>query len=217
MTSVTVWSIRLLAQRFALLGLLLLAVVCPLDSEAQQTDSAKVVMAVEKQLMRYPESTLCDIYKSFFQDEYGPGHLIADSATAAERLRSEIDQMSGSQCPLYELTGSSGNFYRVSLEVITEGYITFEAFLSAFLRSAELALNPEVGAWSKRWEQIERLIFPYAQRIHSYEQCRETIALMLSQNRYVMGHSKPYNQRYHPHYRLIHRLIFEKELLPLLR
>ncbi len=217
MISETEWSISAAVRGVALFLLVLAASICSFAASAQEIDSAKVAKAVGEQLNRYPESTLCDIYKSFFQDEYGPGHLIADSATAAGRLQEEIDRMTESRCPLYEITGSSGNFYRVSLETITKGYVSFEVFLSAFLRSASLAGQPKVEDWQKRWNEIERLISPYTEKIHDYGQCKETIARMLSQNRYVMGHSERYNRSYQPHYRLIHRSIFEKDLLPLIK
>ena len=40
-------------------------------------------------LDRYPLSTLADLYKSFFQDEFGPGHLLADEAGALSYLDRE--------------------------------------------------------------------------------------------------------------------------------
>lgn len=32
--------------------------------------------AVERQITMYPNSTLRDIYKNFFQDRFGPGHIM---------------------------------------------------------------------------------------------------------------------------------------------
>lgn len=39
---------------------------------------------------------------------------------------------------------------------------------------------------------------------------------ILDQGKYASHHSIAYNEAYHPHYRLIEKTIFEKELLPLI-
>ena len=45
--------------------------------------------AVTRQMAAYPQSTLKDLYKNFFQDRFGPGHIIADTA-AGSYLRWEL-------------------------------------------------------------------------------------------------------------------------------
>ena len=47
----------------------------------------KVIEAVEAQLKLYPESRLQDIYKNFYQDMFGPGHMIPDTTAAGNYLR----------------------------------------------------------------------------------------------------------------------------------
>lgn len=46
--------------------------------------------AVARQMEDYPESRVQDIYKSFCQDNLGPGHLIPDSQSARNYLESEL-------------------------------------------------------------------------------------------------------------------------------
>ena len=36
----------------------------------------RVVTCVRWQMDNYPESRLIDLYKNFFQDKFGPGHMI---------------------------------------------------------------------------------------------------------------------------------------------
>ena len=43
-----------------------------------------------KLLQRYPESTLIDIYKYFFQGRFGPEHLISDSLLTLNFLKDEL-------------------------------------------------------------------------------------------------------------------------------
>jgi len=36
----------------------------------------------------------------------------------------------------------------------------------------------------------------------------------LSEGKYVVHHSRKFNQHYHPHYRIIRRDLFEEKILP---
>ena len=47
--------------------------------------------AISSQLDQYPESRVQDIYKSFCQDNLGPGHLIPYSEAARSYLMSELE------------------------------------------------------------------------------------------------------------------------------
>ena len=62
---------------------MLLAVVLVASAQEHCTLQERVASAVERMLADYPQSTLQDIYKSFFQDRFGPGHIVPDSAKAA--------------------------------------------------------------------------------------------------------------------------------------
>jgi hypothetical protein len=75
--------------------LLLLLMACSVTACKQQTtiNTTAVQAAVTKQLQKYPKSTLKDIYKNFFQDRFGPGHLISDTAVAGAYLRKELDAL----------------------------------------------------------------------------------------------------------------------------
>lgn len=83
---------------------------------------------IRKMLREYPQSTLQDIYKSFFQDRFGPGHLVADTAAARKYLRTEIEKMETSSLPYYEPAGAGKNFYRVNLSLVKEGVVSEDIF-----------------------------------------------------------------------------------------
>jgi hypothetical protein len=51
----------------------------------------------------------------------------------------------------------------------------------------------------------------------NYEEDARAIEALLAQGYYAVHHSKAYNLHYQPHYRLIEKKIFEKEILPLLK
>lgn len=60
-----------------ILSFLLLCIV-----SLSQAQEDQVKHAIVHQLENYPASTLKDIYKNFFQDAFGPGHLMSNSSDA---------------------------------------------------------------------------------------------------------------------------------------
>ena len=202
-------------QRLAYTLLLSIAFVCA-HAQTKCVDAANVRSAVERMMADYPHSTLQDIYKSFFQDNFGPGHAVPDSAQAASWLRGELAKVERLDVQLYEPTGYNGNYYRVSLTAIASGKVPFNTFLSAFLRSVSPVQPCEVDAWVLEWEQIESVIDAMELDLPNYDADAMAIKEMLSTGHYAVHHSRLYNQHYAPHYRIIAKDLFEKEILPLL-
>lgn len=195
--------------------LLIFAFVCA-QAQTKCVDAPNVRMAVERMMADYPHSTLQDIYKSFFQDHFGPGHAVPDSAQAAVWLRGELSKVERLDVPLYEPTGCNGNYYRVSLAAIASGKVQFDDFLSAFLRSVRAVLPSEVDAWSGEWEMIEGIVAAMGLSLPNYETDAVAIKEMLVAGHYAVHHSRLYNEHYAPHYRIIAKDIFEAEILPLI-
>lgn len=202
-------------QRLAYTLLLSIAFVCA-HAQTKCVDADAVRVAVERMMADYPHSTLQDIYKSFFQDNFGPGHAAPDSAKAAAWLRNELAKVDRLDVQLYEPTGYKGNYYRVSLAAIASGKVKADALLSAFLRSVRAVQSSEVDAWAKEWEQIEGIIAAMDLSLQNYDADAKAIAAMLAKGHYAVHHSRVYNEHYAPHYRIIAKDIFEKEILPLI-
>lgn len=193
---------------------LLFCLVCR-GAEKKDFDRA-VREAVERQMQRYPKSTLKDLYKNFFQDQYGPGHLIGDTAAAGKYLRQELASYAVSSGETAEPTGWEGNFLRVNLSVIKTGRIPYPVFFDAFVRSVNGITPLPVAEWQKQWNRIEAIIRSMDLSLPSYEADRKEIEDRLDRGEYVGHHSKVFEDTYTPHYRIIRREIFEKELEPLL-
>lgn len=172
--------------------------------------------AVERMMADYPASTLQDIYKSFFQDRFGPGHIVADTAQAAAYLRHELGSVENLDVKLYEPTGEHGNYYRVSLAAIASGKVPFDTYLSCFLRSVREVEAVDVEEWAVEWALKERVIASMDLGLPGYAEDAAAIEEMLSSGHYAVHHSKRYNGQYAPHYRIIAKDIFEAEILPLL-
>lgn len=173
-----------------------------------------VHQALERQLKTYPESTLQDVYKSFYQDRFGPGHMIADLASARQYLMYELSQMTDKSEVYYEPTGNEGKFVRVYLSAVADSLITAEQLLDAFVRSANMVQKAEKD-WETEWRHIEEIITKNDIQINGFE--ADTALLReASRQHQAVHHSRAYNAAYHPHYRIVERGIFETELKPLL-
>ncbi len=135
---------------------------------------AEALMAYAEQ---YPAAQPQDLYKLVFQDLYGPGHLLTDSADCAMYIAQEVAAMDDSNAlPDFEYTLCDGRFVRVNLLLVRNGAIGVDRLTSAVMRSAEGLPTPD--------------------------------------HRFVMSHSAAFKAAYDPHYRIVRRNIFERELLP---
>lgn len=195
--------------------LLVLALACSFSLFGQSIDTVAVRSAIERQLTTYPESTLQDIYKSFYQEHFGPGHIISDTASARRYLMRELSEMGKTQSPYFEPTGSQGDYLRVYLSAVSDSLITAEQLLDAFVRSANLWQEPTVS-WMEKWEAIVSII--QANKIE-LEGFKTGLPLLTeaARNNQAVHHSRRYNEAYHPHYRIVERSIFEIELKPSLK
>jgi hypothetical protein len=187
---------------------------------AQSSNSEKqipaVKTAVNNYMKIYPKSRLKDLYKSFFQDRYGPGHLINDTAAAGRYLLKELDSYTAVSGEIAEPTGWRHNFYRVNLSVIKEGLVPYDLFLDAFVCSANGIKAIPVEEWRKEWIQIEKIIRSMELSLPFCDDDRNEIEQRLKEGNYAGHHSEAFNEAYTPHYRVIGRKIFEEEILPLL-
>lgn len=178
--------------------------------------NAPLERAISNKLEAYPAATLQDLYKEFFQDRFGPGHLIPDSTSAARYLKYELKLMNDSTYEHYERIGVTGRFVRVNLSVIRDGLISFDEFLDAFMRSATKFELPSIATWKEEWKEIETTMvrMGLADTLPHFAEESKAIKALLEEDKYVMHHSEAYSEAYKPHYRLIERSIFEKEILP---
>lgn len=189
----------------------------------EQGGEYAITKAVETQVKTYPASTLKDLYKSFFQDAFGPGHLMSNSADAEKRMRDYLEseckvaKTEGNLCPDYELTGSHGRFYRVNLSVINDGRVPVDVFMAAFMKSASQFSLPKQEDWKAEWNTILSIIGKMGIHFKNQAEDAEAIQKLLDEGKYASRHSMEYNEAYHPHYRLIEKSIFESDILPLLK
>jgi hypothetical protein len=173
---------------------------------------------VGRQLEAYPKSRLLDIYKSCFQDFMGAEHLVSDRQRVKAYLDEELQTTTlDDLLPwYYEPCGVEGRYIRVSIRAIKENLITDDLLLDAFVRSADPDKRPTVESWRDRWGTMIAVIDRMELRLPHYQQDRAFIDSVLSVGRYAISHSPDYRDVYRPHYRIVEREIFEREIKPLL-
>ena len=178
--------------------------------------------AIESQLRDYPESRVLDIYKSFCQDNLGPGHLIPNPQSAKNYLMSELETFREDldsaryDAPgiMYYPAGDKGNYVRVDLSVVLDSLVGEEAFLDAFVRSANEGQRLTEEQWVAKWKRIEKIIRKHFPDIPNSKEDLEMIGSHIDKGELIIHHSEAFSKAYNPHYRIIARDIFEKEIKP---
>lgn len=183
--------------------ILLSCILCLASCKQGMVDSAAVKAAVSTQLETYPESRLQDLYKSFFQDRFGPGHIIRDRQSALEYILSEIAEADTLAGPRTEPCGWQGNYTRVNLSVITDGLISAEELTNALMASAKEVKPEDIEHWKDEWAEIVAIIEKDHPDIPDLAEDKSKIGELLSSGQYAYHHSAAYEAAYHPHYRII--------------
>ena len=173
---------------------------------------------VNRQLEIYPKSRLLDIYKSSFQDYMGAEHLISDRQRVKAYLDEELQTTSLDDLMpwYYEPCGIDNLYVRVSIRAIKENLVSEDMLLDAFIRSANIDKRPTVESWRDRWHKIIGTIDRMNLNLLNYQQDRKFIDSVLSVGRYAISHSQEYREAYRPHYRIVEKSIFEREIKPMI-
>ncbi len=118
----------------------------PVDSEVSSQAPEMPLTCADALLEyveKYPAAESQDLYKLVFQDLYGPGHLLTDSAACAHYISEELSEMTDSKLPLFEYTLCEGNFVRVNLSLVADSTIPLDVLTSAVMRSAKGIAQPD--------------------------------------------------------------------------
>ena len=185
----------------------LLAVFALSACHRPQTDIAEAIRRIVEQ---HPQTTLQDIYKSFYQDRFGAEHMISDTAAVREYLLYELAVSAADTMPnpYYEPVGAHGRYMRVYLRCVNEGLLTAEQLSDAFIRSARPSEQPQ-QSWAEEWTEIEQT----AQQVGvAFTDEDSRFFRQAADSLWAVHHSDAYRNAYHPHYRIVERTIFENEL-----
>lgn len=185
-----------------------IALVCCTNPQEDRISSA-----ISHHLSLYPEAHLQDLYKAFFQAEFGAEHIVADTASAGRYLDREL-AVPDHSAVLYEPIGADSTFYRVHLRAVQEGRISRDQLFDAFVQGIHTVEIPQIEKWNVIWSGILKTIDGMHLDLPDYDTERASIDSLLSTGSYAMHHSEAFSTEYDPHYRIIRRDLFEKNLLP---
>ena len=172
---------------------------------------------VRTYLQKYPEATLQDIYKGSFQDVFGPAHLLTNREAVKNYILSELEHAQTLEGEYYTPCGWQGNFYQVNLSVVQEGKIAIDELVDAFMESANAIDTTLTQAWIDEWKLLQQIVRSVSPDLPGFEEDSTLLAHLLNQGKYVVHHSRKFNQHYHPHYRIIRKDLFEEKILPKLK
>jgi len=169
----------------------------------------RIQEAILSELKYYPEAHLRDIYKNFFQDAYGPGHLIPDTTHAGKYMNMELKNPI-EDTVTWQAIGPSNDYYRINLQLVKDGILPRDVLLNAMVESAPLARNPDIGQWKKEWKKTLTVIDELNLQFPNFEKDRQLIDNILSQGEVTVHHSEHYKKTYKRHYRIVHKSVFRR-------
>ena len=207
-----------IALFFILMASLPLWVCCSRTAQSAPAVAECEAQTLADYMRRFPQAQLQDVYKLCFQDTYGPGHIISDSLHCLQGILDEMQRMdtADTRYPDYEYTCTGGNYVRVNLRVLQDGRVPLQQFVQLLMQSATLQHPMEVSEWCGRWDDLLAVLDTVEPRPLNYEEDAANIRAVLESGETAVHHSRHFNEAYAPHYRIIRRDLFDKELLPLI-
>ncbi|MCF8304487.1 MAG: hypothetical protein K9I94_14530 [Bacteroidales bacterium] len=190
---------------YVLLLLFIMMAGCEKSAKKQ-----KIEEAIALELKHYPEAALRDIYKNFFQDAFGPGHAIPDTAVAMRYLKHELGNAEQFDTLMFQPLGYQHRYYRVNLVLVKEDKIPLDAYFEAFVQSAREADPPTMDEWRGEWAFIMDVVEDMDLDLSNYEKDRQFLDSLLANGKYVVHHSQQYVNKYHPHYRIVGKKYIEE-------
>ena len=180
--------------------------------------------AIRRELRDYPQSRVQDIYKSFCQDNLGPGHLIPNPESARKYLetelatfREDLDSLryKASDQPVHPV-GDQGNYVRVDLSVVLDGRVSEDVLLDAFVQSANRGKMATPSEWTRKWAAVAKVLRKKFPDIPGAANDLSQLDSLVAAGSFIVHHSPIYDETYHPHYRIVAKNIYEQDLKDLI-
>jgi hypothetical protein len=174
----------------------------------------KIKKEIYLQIERYPKSTLQDIYKNFYQDNFGTEHAIPNKEAVEDYLMHELSNMQiVDNDAIVENIGWQHNFVRVPLSLVKNGKIPVNELLQAFIESATAIDANATDTWIDEWNKIVEIIETMSLNISGFDEDKEKIAELLNKNpKMALHHSEIFNSTYRPHYRVVEKTVYKNRL-----
>lgn len=156
-----------------------------------------------EQLNKYPKSTLVDIIKLIFQNEYGGGHMIKDEKISLELLKSELDNINKNNSinnkSLYEYIGN--DIYRLDIRQAIEYGLSENTLNKIFILSS----NTHTGSEKRYLKKLYYLKGLLNNKTLNYDinELKNYILDVKNNGVSLISHSDSNKESYSPHYRIV--------------
>lgn len=195
-------------RRSFILILVLVLSSCSFDGRTGKKDEIRA--AVLAQVREYPASTLQDIYKSFYQDHFGPGHLLEDTNAAWQYFNHELERLHSRGKYLAEPCGTGRHFVRVPMDLVKDSVVDIHDYFHSFLESAAAFSVPDIEKWKKDWTDILRIVEEMDLELPDFQADKIMLEGMLQRGESMVHHSPSYTLAYDPHYRIMTPVAYNK-------
>lgn len=185
-----------------------------ISCQSEPTPEEQMKEFVSSFLVKYPKATLQDIYKGNFQDKFGPAHLLTNRDAVKNYILREMENTQECKGDDYTPCGWQGQFYQVNLSVISQGKVALDDFVDAFMASAQGIDTTLTQSWIDEWAMLQQAVRSVAPQLEGFEEDSTRLAHLLQEGKYVVHHSRVFNQHYEPHYRIIRKDLFDEKILP---
>lgn len=190
-----------MSRNLSLIILIFVLLSCTNNQNQKEKDQVRTVVA--EQLAKYPSSTLVDLYKIFFQDQFGPGHLLGDTASARAYFEWELEEMISRGRYQAEPCGLGRNFVRVPMDLVKDSLIDKEDYFRSFITSARNFSSPDVHQWHRDWNELLAVIEDMDLFLPDFEEEKFELDEMIKKGQTAVHHSEFYRRAYDPHYRIM--------------
>lgn len=163
----------------------------------------EILAAAKDMIDRYPKIRLIDIYKSFYQDEFGPGHMLIDKDIARRYFEDELGIMKNRRRYDIERCGTGNNFYRADMDIVAGGIIGADDYFNNFVEGSKYFKMPEIGEWQYSWHTILKIIEDLVKEREGFAGDKMTIECLLKNGEATINHSDVFIKEYDPHYRIM--------------
>ena len=164
--------------------------------------------AVDYLVNTYPKAQLADLYKTFYQDNFGPGHILGDSVAAKRYFQEELSDTATWGGPVYEYTGEGKNFVRLNMDLIRQGIIPADIYFKAFQNSLGRVETPSDDLWITEWDNIYTIVRDKGYFFINEDSDKALIQEKIKTRNFPVHHSNNFNENYNFHYRIISIPVF---------
>ena len=149
----------------------------------------------------HPFARLQDYYKLFYQAVFGPAHILSDKNSAYQYLKTEIALSKSKE--IQSIALDDNDFIRVGLGLIEDVNKFFEVLWESAKKAKKISNTEWFNLWNKIATEIEKT------DIKNFKEDSKKIKEFLLDGKFIFHHSEIYKEKYHPHYRVVSRKLWE--------